>query len=193
MKALNDQELMRIVQSGDNSPASELYDRYSARIYNYALRFLRDSAAAEDVTHEVFMKMMTRAHQFNLEANLGTWLLTITANTCRDHWRKSENKVPKGTEEELVAIPVPEHETPHHLAEAKSTEARVKRALLQLPPDMREVIIFAKFRGMSYAEIARIVECSEMAVKTRVFRAMEMLKRKLVDEAGGGEECLTAS
>ena len=57
----------------------------------------------------------------------------------------------------------------------------------------REVIVFAKFRGMSYAEIARIVECSEMAVKTRVFRAMEMLKRKLVDEAGGGEKCLTAS
>lgn len=55
MKHLSDQELMRIVQAGDFSPASEIYDRYSGRIYNFALRFLRNSEAAEDATQEVFV------------------------------------------------------------------------------------------------------------------------------------------
>ena len=74
MKHLSDQELMRLVQAGDFSPASEIYDRYSSRIYNFAYRFLRNSEAAEDATQEVFVKMLKHANQFHGDAKLSTWL-----------------------------------------------------------------------------------------------------------------------
>ena len=77
MKHLSDQELMRIVQAGDFSPASEIYDRYSGRIYNFALRFLRNAEAAEDATQEVFVKMMRHANQFQGDAKLSTWLFSL--------------------------------------------------------------------------------------------------------------------
>src|SRR5205085_4800354 len=85
MKHLSDQELMRIVQAGDYSPASEIYERYSGRIYNFAFRFLRNSEAAEDAVQEVFVKMMKHASQFHGDAKLSTWLFSITANWCRDY------------------------------------------------------------------------------------------------------------
>ena len=84
MRHLNDQELMRIVQAGDYSPASEIYDRYSGRIYNFAFRFLKNSEAAEDATQEVFVKMLKHANQFHGDAKLSTWLFSITAIWFRD-------------------------------------------------------------------------------------------------------------
>src|SRR6476620_9500826 len=104
MKHLSDQELMRIVKAGDFSPASEIYDRYSSRIYNFAFRFLRNSEAAEDATQEVFVKMLKHANQFHGGAKLSTWLFSITANWCRDYLRKSDNKA-KESEDVLIQLP----------------------------------------------------------------------------------------
>src|SRR5438105_8800101 len=113
MKHLSDQELMSIVQAGDFSPASEIYDRYSSRIYNFTYRFLRNSEAAEDATQEVFVKMLKHANQFNGEAKLSTWLFSIAANWCRDYLRKADNK-PKESEDVLVMLPAAAAESPHH-------------------------------------------------------------------------------
>src|SRR6266571_6470810 len=104
MKHLSDQELMRLVQAGDFSPAAEIYDRYSTRIYNFAYRFLRNSEAAEDATQEVFVKMLKHANQFHGEAKLSTWLFSIAANWCRDYLRKSDNKA-KEAEDVLITLP----------------------------------------------------------------------------------------
>jgi len=102
MKHLSDQELMRIVQAGDPSPASEIYDRYSTKIYNLAYRFLRNAQLAEDATQDVFVKMLKHASSFNNDARLLTWLFTITANWCRDHMRRWEHDV----EDQIRARPV---------------------------------------------------------------------------------------
>src|SRR4026207_1470903 len=106
MKHLSDQELMRIVQAGDYAPASEIYDRYSGRIYNFAFRFLKNAEAAEDAVQEVFVKMMRHANQFNGDAKLSTWLFSITANWCRDYLRKADNKN-KESADVLVTLPDP--------------------------------------------------------------------------------------
>jgi RNA polymerase sigma-70 factor (ECF subfamily) len=191
MKSLNDQELMRIVQAGDFSPASEIYDRYSARIYNFTYRFLRNSEAAEDATQEVFVKMLKHANQFNGEAKLSTWLFSIAANWCRDYLRKGDNK-PKDSDDVLVTLPAAASESPHHRLEQRENQVRIQKALEMLTPDQREAILLSRYQGLSYAEIAQISGCSEGAVKTRVFRAMETLKKALTAEASGGERCLTA-
>lgn len=189
MKHLNDQELMRIVQSGDYSPASEIYDRYSGRIYNFAFRFLKNSEAAEDATQEVFVKMLKHANQFHGDAKLSTWLFSITANWCRDYLRKADNKS-KESEDVLISLPAPSELAPDRNLERRESERRVQNALQSLTAEQREAILLSRYQGLSYAEIAQIAGCSEGAVKTRVFRAMETLKKILTGDASGGDRCL---
>lgn len=191
MKNLNDQELMRLVQAGDFAPASEVFERYSARIYNFAYRFLRNQEAAEDATQEVFVKMLKYANQFHGDAKLSTWLFSITANLCRDYLRKSDNK-PKESEETLLTLPSSEL-GPDRRLEARETEERVQKALEMLTPEQREAILLSRYQGLSYAEIAQIAGCSEGAIKTRVFRAMETLKKYLSTNVTGDEKCLNAT
>ena len=191
MKHLSDQELMRIVQAGDLSPASEIYDRYSGRIYNFALRFLKNSEAAEDATQEVFVKMIRHASQFQGDAKLSTWLFSITANWCRDFLRKADNKS-KESDDVLVTLPAPLDQSPDRNLEQRENEIRIQRALKALTPEQREAILLSRYQGLSYAEIAQISGCSEGAVKTRVFRAMETLKKALLGEARGGDRWLNA-
>lgn len=191
MKNLTDQELMRLVQEGDFSPASEIFERYSTRIYNFAYRFLRNSEAAEDATQEVFVKMLKHAQQFHGDAKLSTWLFSITANLCRDHLRKADNK-PKEGEEVLATLSAPGAVAPDAHLEAKENELRVQNALEHLTPEQKEAILLSRYQGLSYAEIAQIAGCSEGAVKTRVFRAMETLKRVLSADTAGGKSWLTA-
>jgi RNA polymerase sigma factor (sigma-70 family) len=191
MKHLSDQELMRVVQGGDFSPASEIYDRYSSRIYNFAYRFLRNSEAAEDATQEVFVKMLRHANQFHGDAKLSTWLFSITANWCRDYLRKAENKAKEG-EDVLVTLPAPAENAPDRNLERRENERRIQKALGALTPEQREAILLSRYQGLSYVEIAQISGCSEGAVKTRVFRAMETLKKVLAGETSGGDRCLNA-
>ena len=189
MKHLNDQELMRIVQSGDYSPASEIYDRYSGRIYNFAFRFLKNAEASEDAVQEVFVKMLKHANQFHGDAKLSTWLFSITANWCRDYLRKADNKS-KESDDVLVTLPAPAELAPDRSFEQREDALRVQRALQELTPEQREAILLSRYQGLSYAEIAQIAGCSEGAVKTRVFRAMETLKKTLMGDARGGDRCL---
>lgn len=189
MKHLSDQELMAIVQAGDYSPASELYDRYSGRLYNFAYRFVRNAEAAEDATQEAFMKMLKYANQFQGGAKLSTWLFSITANICRDYLRKADNK-PKESDDVLVTLPGPIELSPDRSLEQRDNADRVQRALAVLTDEQREAVVLSRYQGLSYAEIAKISGCSEGAVKTRVFRAMETMKRTLMGEADGGDRCL---
>jgi len=191
MKHLADQELMRIIQSGDYSPVSELYDRYAERLYNFAYRFMRNSEGAEDAVQEAFMRMIKYANQFNPDARLGTWLFSITANWCRDFLRKADNK-PKESDEALAAVPASYEYSPHRRLEAREAERRLEKVLSLLDPEEREIILLFKYQGFSQAEIAQIAGCSEIAIKVRICRAMKLLKERLTasGEASGGDECL---
>jgi RNA polymerase sigma-70 factor (ECF subfamily) len=183
---------MSIVQAGDFSPASELYDRYSGRIYNFAHHFLKNSESAEDATQEVFMKMIKNANQFRGGAKLSTWLFAIARNQCRDYLRKAENKVKKEGEDVLITLPAPAELSPHRNLERqedkKMNEKMIQEALTVLSPDQREAILLSRYHGLTYAEIAQISGCSENTIKVRVFRSMELLKQALV--ARGGDQCL---
>jgi RNA polymerase sigma factor (sigma-70 family) len=192
MKHLTDEELMAIVQSGDHSPASEIYDRYSRRIYNFAYRFLRNSELAEDAMQEVFFKMLKNANQFHGDAKLSTWLFSITANWCRDYMRKIEHRR-KEPESVLATIPASSEGAPDRILEKRRIEARIQSAMEVLNDDQREAILLSRYQGMSYREIAKIAGCSEGAVKTRVFRGMELLKLVLMSEPGEGDQCQTVS
>ena len=137
MKHLSDQELMRLVQAGDVSPAAEIFDRYSSRIYNFAYRFLRNAEAAEDAVQEVFVKMLKHAGQFHGDAKLSTWLFSITANWCRDYLRKADNKA-KEAEEVLYTLPASSEHAPDRNLERRQDGSLSRGQTIPRPRQRRE-------------------------------------------------------
>ena len=135
--------------------------------------------------------MIRHASQFQGDAKLSTWLFSITANWCRDFLRKADNKS-KESDDVLVTLPAPLDQAPDRHLEQRENEIRVQKALQALTPEQREAILLSRYQGLSYAEIAQISGCSEGAVKTRVFRAMETLKKALTAEPRGGDRWLNA-
>src|SRR5207237_6713793 len=111
---------------------------------------------------------------------------------CRDYLRKADNRA-KEAEDVLYQLPAPAEHAPDRNLERRQDQQRIQKALSALTPEQREAILLSRYQGLSYAEIAQISGCSEGAVKTRVFRAMETLKKALVgDLRGGNKQCLNA-
>jgi len=172
---------MARVTRGDGSGAEELFARYARPILGFTERMMGARAEAEEVTQDVFLKMIARAEQYDGRAAVSTWLFAIAANACRDRLRSAWR---------TTSVPlegVPEPHGPDGAIEGKIMEKErrqaVRSALARLTREQREVLLLARYRGMPYAEIARTLGISEGAVKTRVFRAVERLKQ-LFSEGG---------
>lgn len=169
-----DRGLLERVKSGDNSAAGELFEKYAPSLLRFADRLLSDRATAEEVTQEVFVKVISRAHQYDGRAEVSSWLFAIAANACRDRRRRDRR-----------ATVVPLDGLPEPAAKGEGSEKRlmdrqqrdaVRRALSRLSEEQREALILARYHGMPYAEIAKVLNISVGAVKTRIFRAVETLK-----------------
>jgi RNA polymerase sigma-70 factor (ECF subfamily) len=170
----DDRALLERIRRGDTSGAAELFDRYSHGLLRFADRRLSDRGAAEEVTQEVFVKVISRAHQYDGRAEVASWLFAIAANACRDRRRRER----KALIVPLEAVPeLHERETgvEGRLMDRQRREV-VRRALASLSEEQREALVLARYHGLPYAEIARVLGISVGAVKTRIFRAVENLK-----------------
>src|SRR5439155_11745341 len=118
---------------------------------------------AEEVTQEVFVKMITRVEQYDGQAPVASWLFAIAANACRDRMRRGRRAapVPLDAIAERAAEDVPVDAA---LLE-KEKRAAVRAALSSLSPEQREALVLARYHGLPYAEIARMLSISEGAVK----------------------------
>ena len=170
----SDRSLLERVRRGDTGGAGELFERYAPALVKFADRMLSDRQAAEEVTQEVFLKVISRAHQYDGRAEVSSWLFAIAANACRDRRRRTRRApvVP------LEAIPEPAHRGEGIEAILGQRERReaVRRALTSLSEEQREALVLARYHGLPYAEIASVLGISVGAVKTRIFRAVETLK-----------------
>jgi RNA polymerase sigma-70 factor (ECF subfamily) len=185
----SDLDLLRMVRRGDPDGATELFQKYSGPLLRFADRMLSNRSEAEEITQEVFLKLITRVEQYDGRAAVSSWLYAIAANACRDRLRRSKR---------AVIVPL------DAVAEAKSEETgaenriherdrrkAVRRALARLSEEQREALILARYHGMAYAEIAKTLEITEGAVKTRIFRAIETLK-EVFSEGGSQWNAMTS-
>ncbi|MBR3421558.1 MAG: sigma-70 family RNA polymerase sigma factor [Ruminococcus sp.] len=152
-----------------------IYDKYSSAVYRAAFAYCRNSADAEDITQETFIKRFQTDVSFPDDKAEKAWLMKVAANKCRDMFRSARyryfyNSVPLD-EANLV------YETPE--------ESAVYHAVMELPPKYRLVIHLYYYEGYSVAETAKIIGRSETAVQTQLYRA-----RKLLKESLGKEMCL---
>lgn len=185
--ATEDLGLLERIRRGDTEAAAELFERYSPALLRFTDRMLSDRGAAEEVTQEVFVKVITRAHQYDGRAGVASWLFAIAANACRDKRRRDRRAavVP------LEAAPEPRSRAEGIEATLISEQRRkaVRLALANLSEEQREALVLARYHGMPYAEIARTLGISVGAVKTRIFRAVEILKAHFSE----GEHSWTAA
>lgn len=169
-----DLESMEQVRRGEAAGAARLFQRYAAPLLRFTGRILGDPAEAEEITQDVFLKLMVRADQYDGRAPVASWLFAIATNACRDRLRRSVRR-PSVALEAVAEVREPGLPADERLARRQRREA-VRQALMQLSHEQREALVLARYHGMPYAEIARALDISEGAVKTRIFRAMETLK-----------------
>ena len=185
-----DEMLMVRYQRGDREAFAELVRRYNRRIYNFVIRQIRHAHAAEDVTQDVFLRVVQNAAEFKHEARFSTWLYTIARNLCIDQLRKlshrrhpSLDQPPAGASEgrplvESVADPHPNAST-DRAAAASEVQACIVRAVDALPEEQREVFLLREIANLPFKEIAEVTGVGENTVKSRMRYALDRLQGAL--------------
>ena len=166
-----DTELMTRVRDGDVRQLAHLFARHHVRLYNFYLRLTGDRESSEDMTQEVFFRMLKYRHTFRGEGEFTAWMYHMARNVHLDSRRRIDAVVDGEAEE--IATPDPHG---HDLMERKEGADLVRAALARLPAEKREVILLSRYEGMRYDAIAELLGCSVDAVKVRVHRALNELR-----------------
>lgn len=171
---------------GQQSSFSELIDEYKNLVFNLAYRMTNNLDDAEDISQEVFIRVYKSLYNFNPNYKFSTWLYQVTLNFCRDKFRKG--KIPsvsldaplnKDDQKNFSSlIPNNENNPEEIFIEVEQTNF-INKLISSLPPKYREVIVLRHLRDLSYEEMSKILNISLGSVKTRLFRARELLKNKL--------------
>ena len=173
-----DEFLLQKAVSGDQAAFLELYDRYREPIFRFAYRLLGSVEIAEDVTHDCFLSLIRKPENFRPErASLKTYLFAATRNLALKHFRDT------GREAGLDEVAEEPKESPRRgplrrlLDEELAT--MVRDAVLNLPPLQREALLLFEYEGLSLNEVAEIAGTDTGAIKARLYRARESLRRTL--------------
>lgn len=170
---VSDELLMRAVQGGDLDALGELFERHHRPVFHFLSRTTGDSAAAEDLVQEVFVRILKYRHTFDPDARFETWLFRIARNARTDHFRKR----PPSTAPVDEALELAAREPgPGARLEQAVDVRQLERALGQLPDEPRELLVLARYHGMPYDRIADLLGIEVGAVKVRVHRAMKQLR-----------------
>ncbi|MEC1716513.1 sigma-70 family RNA polymerase sigma factor [Schinkia azotoformans] len=159
----------------DEKGFNQLYFRYKRKIYYVAFKFVKDPHLAEDLAHEVLIKCYFNIEKFNRDCTLDTWINRVAKNHCIDFLRRSHlNRVFPIEDVESYKneeAPTPEHEVVRHF-----NNSELRRRVELLPDKYEEVISLYYFKNQSLKEIQHILNVNLSTVKTRLFRAKQMLK-----------------
>lgn len=184
---LEDQELVERVLAGDDDAFAGLVERYQRDAYNLAYRMLSNAGEAEDAAQEAFLRAYKNLARYDPKRSFKTWLLSITSNHCIDRLRKRR----------LTWLSIDEPLAPHPALTSSETgpedaviegerSAQVQQLLDELAPDYRAAVVLRYWYDMSYAEIAGTLDTTESAIKSRLFRARQMLAEQVkVPETAG--------
>jgi RNA polymerase sigma-70 factor, ECF subfamily len=175
-----DSELMRQVRAGRTGALATLFERHHARLYRYCLRMTGDRQASEDLVQDVFMRMLRYKATFKDDSSFVPWMFGIGRNACVAHLRNATANRGRAAEADHEQAEEGAHDDP--VAEQQAD--LVRRALLALPVDRREVLVLSRYEYKSYDEIARALGTSAGAVKVRVHRAMKELREVYLGLAG---------
>ncbi|MFO7768171.1 MAG: sigma-70 family RNA polymerase sigma factor [bacterium] len=178
-------ELIDRAESGDQDAYTELVRLYEPQVFAVCMKMVRDPETARDLAQDTFVKAFRALHTFDRDYTFSTWLYKIARNTCIDHFRRSKLetysldapvKTRDGEMEREVESPI---ETPERFLLRKEQGRLIDDAIQGLPDKYREVINLRHTQDLPYDEIANILDVPLGTVKARLFRARELLKKRL--------------
>lgn len=186
MTSADDRQLIERCRSGDREAFDELVHRYEKQAYNLAYRLSGNYDDASDVVVEAFVRVFQGLHTFRGEANFGTWLHRVVVNTFLDIRKRSKGRQNVSLEEQIEldgdTLTRQIEDTspgPEELVEQEEREEVLQRAISQLSPERRILIVLYHFENLSYEEIAQMLNLPVGTVKSRLNRARLALREIL--------------
>ena len=179
-----DKQLVERVRRGDKRAFDLLILKYQHKIISIVGRYLGDRNDVQDVSQETFIKAYRAIPNFRGESAFYTWLYRIAINTAKNHLVSKSRRPPNidididdGEFQDNSAV-LRDNESPQASLATKQMEEVIFRAIENLPSELRVAVTLREFEGLSYEEIARIMDCPVGTVRSRIFRAREAIEQK---------------
>jgi RNA polymerase sigma-70 factor (ECF subfamily) len=182
---LTDKELVARVQQGDKSAFDLLVRKYQHKIINLISRYVHDQAEVLDVSQEAFLKAYRAIGKFRGDSAFYTWMYRIAVNTAKNYLVSQGRRAPEGgidpeeAEQFSGESRLKEYATPENQVLTDEIERTVNRAIESLPDDLKSAITLRELEGLSYEDIAQVMDCPIGTVRSRIFRAREAIDKQL--------------
>ncbi len=182
---MSEKEIVSQLRLGDEEAFKKLVTLFQQQVFNTALNFLQNQHDAEDIAQEVFIQVYQSIQQFKENAKLSTWIYRITITKCLDHTRSKKRKKRFALINRLFSdkndllYDVPEFDHPGVQLDRKENAAFLFKLIETLPGSQKTAFLLNKMDGLSYGEIAVIMELSESAVDSLLQRAKQNLRKKI--------------
>ena len=181
----NDKELVKRAQKGEKAAFDTLVTKYHLKVVNLVTRFVKNADDAQDVAQEAFIKAYRGLKNFRGDSAFYTWLYRIAINSAKNYLVSQSRKSPayavdvEDAEHMESATNLKEYDTPEGNMLTNEIEKTVYKAIKDLPEDLKTAITLRELEGMSYDEIANVMECPIGTVRSRIFRAREAIDKHL--------------
>lgn len=190
-----DLELVRRAQQGDVKAFEDLLGRYRRKVYGLAMGMVGNRDDAMDVMQDAFVRVFRHLHSFQGDSSFYTWLYRITMNLCIDHVRKAARTRAAPYEDRLAhenvdqgdfpVLPVRHDVNPGKAARRHEAMAKVVAALETLPKHHKAVIVMREFEGLTYEEMAQVMQVPKGTIMSRLFHARHKLQKALAEFVDG--------
>jgi len=179
-----DLQLVRKVRSGDRAAFDLLVVKYQSRVASIISRYVYDNQEVMDLTQETFVKAFRAIDRFRGDSAFYTWLYRIAVNTAKN-FLEARNRRPQGSADASDAENFDDGgrlrdlASPEKLLQREQLQKALSTAIAGLPEELRSAFLLREYDGLSYEDIARILECPIGTVRSRIFRAREAVDRQL--------------
>ena len=181
----SDKRLVERVKRGDKRAFDVLVLKYQHRIANLITRYVRDQDEVLDVTQEVFVKAYRAMNNFRGDAQFYTWLYRIAINTAKN-FLVAKSRRPPATDIDVderefseQSVVISEEGNPEDQLSGEQLKRVLQKALEDLPEELRVALMLREFDGLSYDEIAQIMDCPVGTVRSRIFRGRESIEKSI--------------
>ncbi len=180
----NDKELVKRAQRGDKTAFDALVTKYQYKVINLAGRFVKDEDEAQDIAQEAFIKAYRGLANFRGDSAFYTWLYQVVINSAKNYIVSKGRRTPACVvdvedAERMDAASMKELETPEGHMLTQEIERAVWQAIQELQEDLKTAITLREIEGMTYDEIASVMECPVGTVRSRIFRARAVIDKSL--------------
>lgn len=181
--ATNDEQIVERALSGDPDAFGEIVRRWERRIFALAYGMLGREEDARDATQETFMAAFRNLRGFRGDAKVSSWLHRIAVNQCITRQRRAkvrgETALEDEAEKNAAVFALPIENSPARSAEGRERSRAVRKAVISLPPDLRQVVVMKEFEELTFQQIADALEIPLSTVKSRLYTALRQLQMRL--------------